>query len=391
MTDTSLLRIVGRCVELDAGLAETLMARGITQLAVDSDQVRVNGRFALPGGSVQIRCRELDGVEPVIDVSARTPPPPWGEAKAPDGTPQKPDGQAGQDGMAGMGGGSIHVACQRIVSAPRLLACGSPGGDSQGGGNGLKPTTLAASNGKFNKDKTGGTYGGKVLKKWGLSYFLSVTYGQKGHDGRKGGDGGPPGVPGRGGDGGSIDVTFSEASPAVDARVVSGAPGVCGAAGKGAKGGGGGLGGLHRLYRYEWLKSTFNLLMSSNNAEVVEARKTYKLSQRAASGRAGANGKDSKVQPTATAGTSGIVHNQSATTAELAATFDSDYLRSVVAWAEQALACAEAESAETIARWGLSLLGASATPDEVATLRQSLERVLSRIKPPSPEDIAIQA
>ena len=66
---------------------------------------------------------------------------------------------------------------------------------------GLKPTTPAASNGKFNKDKTGGTYGGKVLKKFGLSYFLSVAYGQKGHDGGKGGDGGPPGMPGRGGNG----------------------------------------------------------------------------------------------------------------------------------------------------------------------------------------------
>lgn len=375
MTDTSLLRIVGRCVELDAGLAKTLVARGITQLAVDSDQVRVNGGFALPGGSVQIRCRELDGAEPVIDVSARTPPPFWSEAKAPDGTPQKLDGQAGQDGAAGLNGGHIHITCQRIVSAPRLLACGSPGGDSQGGGNGLKPATPAASNGKFNKDKTGGSYGGKVLKKFGLSYFLSVAYGQKGHDGGKGGDGGPPGVPGRGGDGGSIDVVFCEASPAVDARVEPGAPGVCGAAGKGAKGGDGGLGGLHRLYRYEWLKRTFNVLMSSKNAEVAEARKTYKLSQRAASGRAGANGKDSKVRPTAKAGESGTVLCQSATNAELAASFDSDYLHSLVAWAEQALACAEAESAETIAHWGLSLLGAGAASDAAAALRQSLEDI----------------
>lgn len=169
MTDTSLLRIVGRRVELDAELAQTLIARGITQLAVDSEPGAREGEFALPGELVHIRCRKLDGVEPVIDVSARTPPPPWSEAKAPNGTPRKLDGQAGQDGVTGLNGGSIHIACQRIESAPRLLACGSPGGDSQGGGNGLKPTTPSANDGKFNKDKTGGTYGGKVLKKFGLS------------------------------------------------------------------------------------------------------------------------------------------------------------------------------------------------------------------------------
>ena len=381
MTDTSRLRIVGRRVELDAELAQTLIARGITQLAVDSDQVRVSGEFALPGGSVHIRCRKLDGVEPVIDVSARTPPPPWSEAKAPNGTPRKLDGQAGQDGVTGLNGGSIHIACQRIASPPRLLACGSPGGVSQGGGNGLKPTTPSANEGKFNKDKTGGTYGGKVLKKFGLSYFLSVAYGQKGHDGGKGGDGGPPGMPGRGGDGGCVEVTFSEASPVVDARVEPGAPGVSGAAGKGAGGGAAGLGGLHRLYRYEWLKKTFEVPMNSRRAEVAEARKTYKLSQRAASGRAGAKGKDSKVQSKGEAGAPGTTHCQSATPAELAANFDADYLRKVAAWAEQAFECAETESAETIARWGLKLLDAGAVTDEESTLRQTLEQLLSRIKP----------
>ena len=35
MTDTSRLRIVGRRVELDAELAQTLIARGITQLALE--------------------------------------------------------------------------------------------------------------------------------------------------------------------------------------------------------------------------------------------------------------------------------------------------------------------------------------------------------------------
>ncbi len=381
MTDTSRLRIVGRRVELDAELAQSLIARGITQLAVDSDQVRVCGEFTLPGGSVHIRCRKLDGVEPVIDVSARTPPPPWSEAKAPNGTARKLDGQAGQDGVTGMHGGSIHIACQRIASPPRLLACGSPGGDSQGGGNGLKPTTPSANEAKFNKDKTGGTYGGKVLKKFGLSYFLSVAYGQKGHDGGKGGDGGPPGMPGRGGNGGSIEVALGEISPAIDARVEPGAPGVSGASGKGAGGGAAGPGGLHRLYRYEWLKKTFEVRMNSRRAEVAEARRTYKLSQRAGSGRAGAKGKDSKVQPKAEAGAPGIARCQSATPADLAANFDADYLRKVTAWAEQALECTETEPATTIARWALTLLDAGAAADEATTLRQMLEQLLSRIKP----------
>ena len=263
----------------------------------------------------------------------------------------------------------------------QLLACGSPGGDSQGGGNGLKPTTPSANEGKFNKDKTGGTYGGKVLKKFGLSYFLSVAYGQKGHDGGKGGDGGPPGMPGRGGDGGRIEVTFGETSPAIDARVEPGMPGVSGAAGKGAGGGAAGPGGLHRLYRYEWLKKTFEVPMNSRRAEVAEARKAYKLSQRAAAGRAGAKGKDSTVQPKAKAGASGTARCQSTTPVDLAANFDADYLRKVTAWAEQALECTETESATTIARWALTLLDAGAAADEATTLRQALEQLLSRIEP----------
>ena len=381
MTDTSRLRIVGRRVELDAELAQSLIARGITQLAIDSDQVRVCGEFTLPGGAIRLRCRELSGLDSAIDVSARTPPPPWSDATAPNGTLQELDGQAGQDGVAGMNGGGIHIACQRIVSAPRLLACGSPGGDSQGGGNGLKPATPQAHDGAFNKDKTGGPYGGKVLKKWGLSYFLSIAYGEHGHHGEKGGDGGPPGMPGCGGDGGSIDVIVCTALPVVEARAEAGAPGLCGAAGKGASGGEGGLGGLHHLYRYEWLKQTFDLPMNSRHAEVLDARKTYNLSQRADSGRAGASGKDGDLRPAATAGMPGASCLESATHTELAANFDADYLRKAAAWAEQALECAETESAATIARWSLKLLEAGAAADEAATLRQALEQLLSRIEP----------
>ena len=181
-------------------------------------------------------------------------------------------------------------------------------------------------------------------------------------------------------------MQFGETLPAIDARVEPGAPGVSGAAGKGAGGGAAGLGGLHRLYRYEWLKKTFEVPMNSRRAEVAEARKTYKLSQRAASGRAGAKGKDSKVQSKGEAGAPGTTHCQSATPAELAANFDADYLRKAAAWAEQALECAETESATTIARWALTLLDAGAAADEATTLRQALKQLLSRIEPTPLED-----
>ena len=382
MPEAPTLRIVGRRVELDAALAEALVARGVARLAVDADQVRVKGAFALPGATVQIRCRELRGDGAVIDVSGVTPAPPWAEPRAANGTPAALDGKAGQDGPPGMAGGKIHIACQRVVSLPRLLACGSPGGDSQGGGDGLTPATPAAREGKFNKDKDGGSFGGKVLKKFGWSYFLSVTYGEHGHDGARGGDGGPPGRPGRGGDGGTIDVTLGEdCPPPEEARVEPAGPGACGAGGKGAAGGAAGLGGLHRLYRYEWFQETLEWPMDSNDKVVVAARKKYGLTPRAASGKAGAAGRDSEVRYQAEAGIPGAVRRRSVTSADLASHFDGVFLRHLVDWAEKAALGGDAESAQTIARWGLALLDAGTAPREAAALRPPLDALLRRLQP----------
>lgn len=375
MPETAKLRIVGRCVELDASLAQTLVARGIGELAVDADRVRVRGEFVVPSATVAIRCRELAGEEAMIDVSGRTPPPAWS-------TPQAGVGQAGLDGAAGAGGGVIRIVCERLLSVPRLLACGSPGGDSQGGGNGLQPTTPKARDGAFNKARDGGPFGGRVLKKFGLSYFLSVAYGEHGRDGARGGDGLPPGQPGCGGDGGGIDVSICAPSPTlVDACADAGVPGICGTPGKGAKGGTGGLGGLNRLYRYKWFKKTFDLPMNSGNAEVASARKTYGLAPHAASGRAGPAGSDSDVEPTAAAGALGVVRCRSVEAADLATAFDAGFLRQLNDWAEQARDCAEVEAAQSIARWGMSLLDAGAASDDSASLRQSLEQLLSQVKP----------
>lgn len=375
MPETAKLRIVGRCVELDAGLAQTLVARGIGEIAVDADLVRVRGEFVVPGGTVAIRCRELSAEEALIDVSGRAPPLAWS-------APRADAGQAGQDGAAGADGGVIRIVCERLLSVPRLLACGSPGGDSQGGGNGLQPTTPRARDGAFNKAKDGGPFGGRVLKKFGLSYFLSVAYGEHGHDGGRGGDGLPPGRPGCGGDGGGVDVSSGAPSPTpFEACADAGAPGECGSAGKGAKGGTGGLGGLNRLYRYQWFKKTFDLPMNSGNAEVAWARKSYGLAPHAASGRAGPAGSDSDVGLTAHAGAPGVVRCRSMEAADLATAFDAGFLRQVHDWAEQALDCAQVEAAQEIARWGVSLLDAGAAPADSMSLRRSLEQLLSQIRP----------
>lgn len=385
MPEIACLRIVGRRVELDADLAQALVGRGIVQLAVDADQLLVSGEFTLPGGTVHLRCRELSGDQAVIDVSGRKPPAPWGESPA-------ADGQAGQDGAAGAAGG-VRIVCQRLLSAPRILACGSPGGDSQGGGNGLKPATPDTRRaGAFNKAKDGGLFGGRVLKKFGLSYFLSIAYGEHGHEGAMGGEGLPPGQPGRGGDGGRIDVTCGEPLPAsVDMCVDPGAPGVCGAVGKGGKGGDGGLGGLNRLYRYQWFKKTFDLPMNAKNAEVKAALKAFKLSSRAASGRPGPVGSDSTVQFTAASGAPGVMCCQSGQAVDLAPDFDADFLRHATTWAEQALACAEAGAAEAIARWALSLLDAGAAAADAPALRQALEALLARVQPSPADAIVVQA
>jgi len=377
MAEAAKLRIVGRRIELDAGLARALLARGIAQLAVDGDQVRVSGDFTLPGGTLHIRCRELLGDQAVIDVSGPPPPSP--------STARAADGQTGQDGAAGTTGGVLRIVCQHMLAPPRLLACGSAGGDSQAGGHGVQPTTPAARNGAFNRSKSSGRFGGRVLKRFGLSYFLSVAYGEPGRDGARGGDGWPPGRPGDGGDGGRIDVTTGETAPAtVDAHVEPGAPGACGAPGKGAQGGDGGLGGVNRLYRYQWFKPTLSLPMTSGNAEVAWARKAFRLAPRAASGRAGPDGSDSVRQFVASAGKAGVIRCRAVMPAELAACFDADFLRQASAWAEQSLACAECQMAETIVRWALSLLDADAAPSETGALRQSLQQLLSRIRP-SPE------
>jgi len=382
MPEPSQLRVVGRRVELDAALALALAGRGVRTLAVDADQVRVSGAFVLPGATLQIRCRELLGADAVLDVSGVTPASAWTEPRAPRGTPAALDGQAGQDGAPGMAGGVIGIACQRIESVPSLLACGSPGGDSQRGGDGLTPATPAAGDGKFNKAKDGGTFGGKVLEKFLASYFLSVAYGEHGGDGAKGGDGGAPGRPGPGGAGGTIDVTVGEdCPPPLDTRVEPGAPGACGAGGKGAAGGAAGLGGLHKLYRYEWFRETLELPMDSNHHVVVAARKKYGLTPRAASGKAGAAGRDSEVRYQAEAGIPGAVRWRSVTPADLASRFDRDFLRHLGDWAEQAVTCGDAASGQAIARWGLALLDAGAAPADAAALQPALQNLLDRIQP----------
>ncbi|WP_291994940.1 hypothetical protein [Candidatus Accumulibacter sp. ACC003] len=388
MPEKSRLRIVGRRVELDATLARTLLAGGITQLAVDADQLRVRGEFALPGGRLHLRCREMVGSDAIIDVSGRTPPTPWSEASAASGTAPAVDGQRGQDGVAGVAGGVVRIVCQRVRSAPRLLACGSCGGDSQGGGKGVQPTTASASNGAFNPRKTGGRFGGRVLKKFGLSYFLSVAYGEPGHDGARGGDGGPPGRPGRGGDGGTIDVTIGEALPAaLDTGVEGGPPGGCAAPGKGAKGGDAGLGGQHRLYRYQWFKDSITPLLGSRAPEAAWARRTFGLASRAASGKAGADGSDSDVRLTAAAGAPGVRLCQTLAANELAVAFDADFLRQAKLWAEQARTRGDAEAAAAIARWALSLVEANAATAEATSLRQALQQLLSQIESSPVSDV----
>jgi hypothetical protein len=378
MSDSSVLRVTGRRVEIDADLARTLVERGIGTLRVDADQVIVCGEFVLPGGVVHIRCRELAGEAATIDVGGRTPTPPWEGARAPDGTAQTVDGQPGQGGAPGMNGGSIGIVCQRVASAPRLLACGSPGGDSQSGGNGARPAPPAAAhNGAFNKAKDGGPYGGRVLKKFGLSYFLSVAYGQAGRNGGRGGDGGPPGKPGRGGDGGDIDMAFCESvATSVVARADPGAAGACGVPGNGAMGAPGGLGGLHRLYRYEWFKETISPLLNSRAAEVLAARRAYKLGERAASGQPGPDGRASDVTYSAPAGKSGAVCCRQVGTSEMAAAVDADFFRQMDRWARQALDCDAPNSAEDAVRWALSLLDAGGMPEEAPVLRESFGRLL---------------
>ena len=83
-----------------------------------------------------------------------------------------------------------------------------------------------------------------------------------------------------------------------------------------------------------------------------------------------------------------MVRCQSGPGVDLAPDFDTAFLRQATAWAEQALACAEAESAEAIARWALSLLDAGAAATDAPALRQSLQALLKRIEP-SPADTAV--
>lgn len=380
MAEAAGLRILGRRVQLDAGLVQALAARGIARLTVNADQVQLSGEFALPGGTVEIRCRELVGGGAVLDVSGRTAPPPWTGPRAANGTPEAVDGKSGQDGLPGMPGGAIRLTCQRIVSAPRLLACGSPGGKSQGGGDGLKPATPAARDAEFNSAKDGGAFGGKVLKEVrivGVTYKLAIAYGEHGRDGAKGGDGGAPGRPGSGGDGGTIEVTTGDASsPQPSAQVEPGAPGVCGAGGKGAGGGDAGAGGRHRLYRYDLLKGELNLPMDSGDAEVKEARKTYNLAPRAASGKAGAPGKDNAAVFEAKPGAPGTYRWQPVEPSGLAARLDAEFLRHLADWAAQALEQGDAEPAGAMARWGSRLIESGTAMD--AATRARLQDLLLR-------------
>jgi len=101
---------------------------------------------------------------------------------------------------------------------------------------------------------------------------------------------------------------------------------------------------------------------------------------RATSGKAGAPGRDSDVRYEAQAGAPGAVRWQSVTLADLASRFDTGFLRQLNGWAERAFECGEPESAEAIARWGLSLVDAGAAPADATALRRSLEQLLSRLR-----------
>jgi hypothetical protein len=218
------------------------------------------------------------------------------------------------------------------------------------------------------------------LKKFGLSYLLSVAYGQAGRNGGKGGNGAPPGKPGCGGDGGNVDVaSFAALSVPLVVQTYPGKAGVCGAPGQRGVGAPGGLGGLHRLYRYEWFKRTISPLLNSRVAEVREARKTYQLGERAATGQPGPDGLDSDVTYSATAGDAGAVSCRQVEAHEMAAAVDADLLRQMDIWARQALACDARDAAEGIVRWALLLLDASARPEEASVLRESFARLLTQI------------
>jgi len=342
---------------------------GIDRVIIEADVVRVEGLVRWPGCAVDLSARviEVVGPEPaVLDVSGAEPSPNF------DGAEHAPAGQPGAPGGPGRDGGAVTIVAGEIVGELEIRSNGGPGGNGQGGGDGIAPAARsAAKDGRFtaktkfglSRWKSSGPYGGKVLVKPGIGRaYVAVAYGANGGQGHNGGLAGMAGQPGDGGAAGLVQVRLGEqadVTPTIDAT--GGAPGAPGPAGKPPPGGVGAPGGRNRIYWYSWPNTHEGY--TNTDDTLRQAAREHRIAHRARTGPHGAPGAAPE-SPTAEPGPATDPMVDRSRPADLGAGLGTELLDLILGRAEHDLAADEHGRAEARLRWLVEVT--AARQDEAA-------------------------
>ncbi len=357
------------------------------RVVIEADTLWIEGLVRLPGRVLDIRARVIeahavDERPATLDVSGGPAHPDFhAGTSAANGTPTKPDGLAGQDGGAGCAGGSVAIAAERVNGALHVRADGSPGGDSQSGGNGAQPKQVNGVDGAFLKAKwpAKGRYGGRVLQGQGLQNYVAYAAGQPGGDAKAGGAAGASGQPGDGGRGGKVHLQLGSDATTVTTSAAGGAAGQPGASATPGAAGKAGSGGRNLMYSYNITKTRKAYARAGVDSVIDDYAKKFSIAARAAGGCGGAKDGPVPPLPTARPGPDGEVSVETVSSEALGALLDVDFLRLVLAGASTALAAGDEALALQRYRWLATITAQrSASDEQVAEIHAAAEAGASR-------------
>ena len=383
-TETKTLRIRADTLRLsEADPVALRFPPEFCRIHIEADTVYVEGWIQWFGREVTILARRIvanpvDGRMALIDVSG-APAEPSFDPAAPSaqlkGTPAAPDGRQGQDGGAGHDGGSLSMRVDVIDGELGLAANGSDGGDSQRGGDGVKPARPDGAHGAFQPGDppVKGRHGGGVLQRWSIFWpYVAWARGAPGGRGRQGGSAGAPGRPGDGGHGGQVTLLFvGPTSPRVKTTARGGRPGTAGPPSKAGPAGDPGLGGKSYVYVH-WKGKHKGYAHESRNRYVVEMVKKHKLPARAARGVGTAGAGRVPAPPVASAdGHVGEVDVRTSGAAVIESQDMPAWLRLLLAHAERRLRAGDHDEALARFRWLAQVTAPRAADDADAAAIQA--------------------
>lgn len=358
---------------------------GYQEITINADTLFVHGAARLPGKILTIHARRIVSEQGVIDVSGQEPEVDFNidaRDSALDGTPQSPDGKPGAPGSPGAPGGVIRILAGEIVGDLTIVAEGGRGGNSQPGGNGVRPAPPHGANGSFtSREPPKGPYGAKVVLGRSLVHsYVAIAYGQNGGNGLKGGDAGAPGQPGDGGSGGRIEVlTVAPPESKLDLRADGRSAGRAGEDAQSGPPGRGGQGGRHRVCLYNLLWGGWNEdFADGSNKHIKDAVREQKLGTRAAAGKPGTQAGIVPESPTALNGPAGETWIKQVPPEAMADHTDAAALSLILEAAQADAQTGNRQRAEARCRW-VESIAQKMTEPAAKVLLESAEACLKRI------------